>query len=336
MALAADLTREEHRTKAMAVIGLSIGFSFMLAMVVGPVLGHWIGVPGIFSVTAVLALLGIAILYLVVPTPQRSVFHRDAEAEPAQFRQVLRDTQLLRLDLGIMVLHLALTASFVVLPLALVSSGLAAAHHWQLYLPVMVLGMSLAIPFIIVAEKKRRMRQVFVATVALLMLSQLGLYWGHQSFWATALLLQLFFIAFNLLEATLPSLISKVAPAQSKGTAMGVYTSSQFVGAFIGGAAGGWIHGLYGNGAVFLFSAVLIGLWWLAALTMHEPPYLSSEMLKVGTLDDAAARELELRLRRLSGVAEASVNVDDGIAYLKVDSLVLDRDALKQFSVAGS
>jgi MFS family permease len=336
MALTADLTSEEHRTKAMTVIGMSIGFSFVVAMVTGPLLNHWIGVPGIFGLIAVLALLGIALLYLIVPNPQRSVFHRDAEVEPAQFRQVLGNGQLLRLNLGIFTLHLALTASFVVLPLALVDSGLIAQHHTWLYLPVMVLGMALAIPFIIVAEKKRRMKLVYIGAVGVLLLAQLGLFWGQHHLWAIAVLLQFFFIAFNLLEATLPSLISKIAPAQSKGTAMGVYTSSQFIGAFIGGAAGGWLHGQYGSGAVFLFCAGAIALWWLAALSMREPPYLSNEMFSVVVDDRAEAGKMEQQLLALNGVAEAVVNVDDGVAYLKVDSRLVDRDALERLALAGA
>lgn len=335
MALTADLTTEEHRTRAMAVIGMSIGLSFMLAMVAGPLLDRWIGIPGIFMLTAVLALLGIAVLYLLVPTPELSVFHRDAELEPAQMRDVLRDQQLLRLDFGIFVLHLALTASFVVLPLALVKSGFAAADHWQLYLPVMLLAMALTIPFIILAEKLRRMKLVFTAAVLLLLCSQLGLAWRHDLFWYIAVLLQLFFLAFNLLEATLPSLVSKIAPAQSKGTAMGVYTSSQFIGAFIGGAVGGWLHGQYGSGAVFAFSALLIAVWWLAALTMREPPYLSSEMFSVEVADAVEARLMEQELVTLAGVAQAAVNVDDGVVYLKVDKRELDREALERFQTSG-
>lgn len=336
MALAADLTREEHRTRAMAVIGMSIGLSFVVAMVAGPLLNQWIGVPGIFALTAVLAIGGIGLLYLAVPTPHSSVFHRDAEAEPAQFGRVLRDGQLLRLDFGILVLHLVLTACFVVLPLDLRDAGFAPERHWQLYLPVMVAAMALAVPFIIIAEKRRRMKQVFSGAVAVLLLSLLALVWGHNHFWAIALLLLSFFTAFSLLEATLPSLVSKVAPAQSKGTAMGVYTSSQFIGAFLGGASGGLIHDHFGNGGVFLFCSALAALWLLAALSMREPRYLAVEMLRVGALDAGGAAALEQRLLALRGVAEANVNVDDGIAYLKVDSRVVDRDALSQFSAAGS
>jgi len=336
MALAADLTREEHRTKAMAVIGMSIGFSFVLAMVAGPVLNHWIGVPGIFALTAVLALGGIGLLFTAVPTPHQTTFHRDTEAEPAQFGQVLRNGQLLRLDFGILVLHLVLTASFVVLPLDLRDSGFAPERHWQLYLPVMAAAMALAVPFIVIAEKKRRMKRVFTSAVAVLLLSQLALVWGHLHFWAIALLLLSFFTAFSLLEATLPSLVSKVAPAQSKGTAMGIYTTSQFIGAFLGGVIGGWFHDMFGNGGVFVICSALIALWLLAALSMREPRYLSFEMLRIGAVDGSLAMTLEQRLRAVKGVAEASVNVDDGIAYLKVDSRVLDREALSQFSAAGS
>jgi len=336
MALAADLTSEAHRTKAMAVIGMSIGLSFIVAMVAGPVLNHFVGVPGIFEITAVLALAGIAMLYLVVPNPVKTTFHRDTEAEPTQFKEVLRNGQLLRLDYGILTLHMVLSASFVVLPLALRDSGFAPAHHWQLYLPVMVLAMSLSIPFIIIAEKKRRMKQVFVGAVGMLLLSQFALIWGYRHFWVIALLLLGFFTAFNLLEATLPSLVSKVAPAQSKGTAMGVYTTSQFIGAFIGGVSGGWVHEHYGNSAVFMLCSGFIGLWLLAASSMREPRYLSTEMLPLGKVDSSKVSWLEEQLLAIKGVAEASVNVDDGIAYLKVDSRDLDRDALSQFSVAGT
>ncbi len=336
MALAADLTREEHRTKAMAVIGMSIGFSFVVAMVAGPVLDHWIGVPGIFALTAALALVGIALLFIVVPTPGKVIFHRDAEVEPAQFGHVLRDGQLLRLDFGILVLHLVLTAAFVVLPLALRDSGFAPEKHWQLYLPVMVAAMALAVPFIVIAEKKRQMKRVFTTAIGVLMLALLALVWGHHHFWTMAVVLLVFFIAFSLLEATLPSLVSKVAPAQSKGTAMGVYTTSQFLGAFIGGVAGGWTHEMFGNSGVFLLCGVLVSMWLLAALSMREPRYLAVKMFKVDVADDDRAVELEQSLRLVTGVAEASVNVDDGIAYLKVDSRVLDREALSQFSAAGS
>ncbi|HEB98276.1 MAG TPA: MFS transporter, partial [Thiotrichales bacterium] len=240
MALAADLTREEHRTKAMAIIGISIGMSFSLALVAGPVVDHWIGLHGIFWLTAVLALAGIGILFLLVPNPERSSVHRDAEPVPAQFRRVLTDGQLLRLDFGILSLHSILTASFVALPLILRDHlGVPSNHHWWVYLPVMALSVVGMVPLVIQAEGKRRMKPVFVLSVVLVGIAELWLALWHDSLASVALALFVLYVGFNVLEATLPSLISKMAPPDSKGTAMGFYSSSQFLGAFIGGAGGG-------------------------------------------------------------------------------------------------
>ena len=215
MALTADLTREEHRIKAMAMIGMSIGLSFAVAMVAGPVINKWIGVPGIFWITAVLAVVGIGIVVFVVPSPTVSRMHREAEAVPAQFGRVLRDGGLLRLDLGILVLHMILTATFVVMPLELRDEvGFAASRHWEIYLPVMLCSVLAMVPFIILAERKGRVKPVMLGAIALLCLAELGLYGLPVSVVDVALLLFLFFTAFNLLEAMLPSLISRVAPAR--------------------------------------------------------------------------------------------------------------------------
>lgn len=334
MALTADLIREEHRVKAMAIIGMSIGGSFALAMVLGPLLNNWIGVPGIFALTAVLALGGVAAVLTVVPTPVVSRMHRDAEAVPGQFSSVLRDPQLLRLDLGIFSLHLILTATFVVLPLALRDvAGLPANRHWELYLPVLVLSLLMAVPFILQAEKYRRMKQVFVGAIVVIALAEGALSVLHASVWAIGVLLFVFYAAFNLLEAILPSLIAKVAPPDRKGTAMGVYSSSQFFGAFIGGAVGGWLHGRYGLGAVFLFCSGVAALWLLVAVSMQTPRYLVTRVLRIGPQDPAGATRLATQMAAVRGVAEAVVIAEDEVAYLKIDQQVLDETALQAFAV---
>jgi len=335
LALAADLTREEHRLKVMAIIGMTIGVSFSVAMIGGPLLNNWIGLSGIFWLTAVLGLAGIVVLQFWVPTPKHSRLHRDTEAVPAQFKEVLADTQLLRLDLGIFTMHLVLTALFVALPVALRDvAGLPEDRHWFVYLPVMALGFFSMVPFLIIAEKKRRMKQIFAGAIALLALANLALYEFHNTLSAIVLALWLFFAAFNLLEATLPSLVSKLAPTQSKGTAMGVYSSSQFLGIFVGGWAGGWMFQHYGFSGVFLFCAGMVGLWLLAALTMKSPRYLSTFLLNVGDIDQAKARALGVELAQIPGVAEAVVIPEDRVAYLKVDNKALDKDALFAYSVA--
>lgn len=335
MALAADLTREEQRTKAMAVIGTTIGLSFAVALVAGPLLNSWIGVPGIFWLTALLAIGGIVVLKLGVPQHVDSRFHRDAEAMPSKFAEVFGDAQLMRLNFGILALHAMLMASFVALPLALRGpAGLPSEHHWWVYLPVMLVAIAVMVPFVIVAEKRRRMKQVFVGAIVLLGLSQLGLIAGHESVAGITVALLLFFTAFNILEATLPSLISKVAPADSKGTAMGIYSTSQFIGAFVGGGAGGWLLGAYGLAAVFGFCALMAAAWVLVAVGMPSPRYLKNQMIVVGTISAEQACELASRFKRVAGVVEAVVVAEEGVAYLKVDSALLDEAALREFSAA--
>lgn len=331
MALAADLTREEHRTKAMATIGITIGASFMLAMMAGPVLGKLIGIEGIFWLTAVLAFVGIAIVALVVPTPTHSRVHRDAETVPSMFRRVLRDGDLLRLDLGIFTLHLILTALFLAVPLVLRDLGLEPLRHASLYLPVMIVSVIAMVPFVIMAERGGRMKVVFLGAVAVLICAQLGLAFAVQQFWGFVVALALFFTAFNLLEATLPSLVSKTAPVDAKGTAMGIYSSSQFAGAFFGGLIGGLVHQQFGLAAVFVAGAMIAMIWLLAASGMRRPGRYSSRLLNLAEVSpDHGAGDLAARLRSVPGVIEAVVVADEGVAYLKVDRDRLDDGALDE------
>ena len=327
MALAADLTREQHRIKTMALIGMSIGLSFAAAMILGPLLNGWIGVPGIFTLTAVLAVGGIAVIVWLVPTPAVTRSHREAEAIPAQFGRVLRNPELLRLDFGILMLHTILTASFVVLPLILRDeAGIAAADHWMVYLPVLLCSVLAMLPLIIQAERKGHTRPVFLFAIALLVVAELGLFLLPVSVASVVFMLFVFFTAFNLLEAMLPSLISRVAPADCRGTAMGFYSSAQFAGVFLGGALGGVLHGLYGLHAIFLISAAGAVLWLLLAFSMSRPEKLSSYIYKIVTTEDAAG--LSRRLAALAGVTEVVVIAEEGVAYLKVDKQLFDESQL--------
>ncbi|HRD67197.1 MAG TPA: MFS transporter [Candidatus Competibacter sp.] len=330
MALAADLTREEHRIKVMAMIGITIGLSFAASMILGPVLNGWIGVPGIFWLTGLFALLGIAVVRFRVPDPALSRVHRDAEPVASQFGRVLFDGQLLRLNFGIFTLHLLLTATFVAVPLALRDAGFSSDRHWEIYLPALLLSMVVMAPFVVVAEKYRRLKPVFLGAILTLALTEFGLLNLHDTVLEMAVLLLVFFSAFNLLEATLPSLIAKMAPPDAKGTAMGVYSSSQFLGAFAGGAIGGWLRGLFGLKGVFAFTTFGALAWLLVAWSMANPRHLSSYLLNVGNLDETEARLLASRLSEVQGVAEAVVVAAEGVAYLKVDRHVLDEMALRE------
>ncbi|MGD2138098.1 MAG: MFS transporter [Gammaproteobacteria bacterium] len=329
MALTADLTREEHRIKAMAIIGMSIGLAFAAAMVLGPVLNEWVGVPGIFWITAVLAGAGILIVAFLVPRPALMRPHREAEAIPAQFARVLRMGELLRLDFGILMLHAILTASFLALPLILRDeAGVAAGDHWQIYLPVLAVSVLIMLPFIILAERGGRVKPVFLGAIGVLLCAETGLYLLPPVLTNVVVLLVIMFAAFNLLEATLPSLVSRVAPVDCRGTAMGFYSSAQFLGAFLGGSLGGLLQGLLGLHGVFLCAALGALVWLIVAAGMSPPAKLSSYIYRMGVLDPDHVEGVSRQLAGLAGVAEVVVVAEEGVAYLKVDKRVFNEAVL--------
>ena len=325
LALVADLTREDNRTKAMALVGITIGASFMVALVAGPILAQVIGVPGIFWLMVALAGLGIGIVQFVVPTPRQLRVHRDAEAVPALIGAVLRNKELLRLDIGIFALHAMLTASFLVVPGLLRGTlGIAVHDQWMVYLPVLIVSVAVMVPAIIVAEKYRRMKGVFIGAVAALLASQLMLGLGAGNLYVLLAALVVFFSAFNVMEASLPSLITKTAPAGAKGTATGLYSSLQFLGIFAGGIIGGFAHQNGGDGAVFVLTTVLALIWLFTAATMAQPSYLTTRLLPLASGKAAEGATLATRLRQVPGVAEAVIVPAENTAYLKVDSKIFD------------
>jgi MFS family permease len=264
LALAADLTREQQRTKVMAGIGITIGAAFILSLVMAPVLHTWVGASGIFWLTAGLAIVAITLVTWVVPTPSINRVHQDIQPVPKLLKGVLQNAALIRLDIGIFALHFVLTTTFLALPIALRNVGLPLEEHAWVYLPLLVISLLGMAPFIRLSSRKKEwMQPVFAGAVAILCLAQIILWQGTTTLWLLLLGVGLFFTAFNLLEATLPSMVSKAAPAEAKGTALGVYTTAQFMGAFVGGVAGGWMHQLLDLSAIFLLGAVMVFGWWL-------------------------------------------------------------------------
>ncbi|MHB1513960.1 MAG: MFS transporter [Acidiferrobacter sp.] len=333
LALAADLTREQHRTKIMATIGVTIGIAFTLGMVLGPVLNSLIGVAGIFWTTAVLGVVAMGIVVGVVPAPRSHLRHRDIGVETASFSKVLGNPELLRIDLGIFIMQFVLTSNFVALPVVLAhTTHVATDKSWELYLPIMVFAFLAMIPFIIIAEQKRKMRQILLGAITVLGLANLTNIYVDRSLVAMGINLLFFFTAFSVLEATLPSLVAKIAPVSQKGTAMGAYSTSQFLGVFAGGTIGGLLKGAWGVNADFLACACLALLWLFVARKMPEPQYLSSYVLPINAPDPAAARTLQASLAAIRGVAEVAVVADEGAAYLKIDRAVVDEAELRAFA----
>jgi len=329
MASVGDLVTEQFRLRAMAIVGITIGLSFTLSLIAGPILASWFGVRGIFWVIAGLAVVSILLVKYAMPTIENQEFQREAQTDPRQFREILKNKQLLRLDLGVFVLHAMLTAMFIVLPLSLRdNAGLDILSHWIIYLPVMLLSFAFMVPFIIQAESKGKMKHMFVGAVATITLVQLAFVGIENSFWTLFILLLIFFTAFNLLEASLPSLVVKLSPADKKGTASGVYSTSQFLGAAVGGVLGGYFYQYYGYNGVFLFTAVIGAIWFIAAVTMENPLPLSIASVPLGKIDASSAKEIEQKLLTYQGVYEAVVLVDEQRAYFKVDRKIVNEAAL--------
>lgn len=330
MALLSDLTREQHRTKAMAMIGMSIGLSFAVAMVIGPLLTRAFGLSGLFLATAGLALVGIALIAFVVPSTHSTLQHRESGVARQALGPTLRHPDLLRLDVGIFILHAILMASFVALPLAFVErGGLPKEQHWWVYLTALLVSFFAMVPFIIYGEKKRKMKRVLLGAVSVLLLVEVFFWQWADNLRGLVIGTVVFFTAFNLLEASLPSLVSKVSPAGGKGTAMGVYSTSQFLGAALGGIIGGWLFQHGGLSMVFLGCAGLCAVWLFTALRMNEPPYVTSLRMP---LTPEAVREAGLteRLMAVPGVTDAVVVAEEAAIYIKLDTKILDRTTLER------
>jgi MFS family permease len=279
IALVADLTRATVRTRAMAVIGMTIGATFALSLVIAPALAPLIGVPGIFVMTGVLALAAIAVLKISVPEANAPAARADTRAN---WKLALADRELLRLNYGIFALHAGLLALFVQVPFMLRDNGVAPSRHWLVYLPVLAISVALMLPALWQADRPRRGKPVFVGAVALLFVGQAMLAVAGASLPVTIAALVVFFTAFNLLEAILPSLVSKFAPPEIKGTAVGVYSSVQFLGAFVGAATGGWLSQWHGPAAVFGFCLALTALWLAIGASMTAPPVYNEGTYSMG------------------------------------------------------
>ena len=272
-AFIADSTRDEHRTKAMALVGGSVALTFAGSLVLAPLLYPTIGVRGLFALTGVLVVMSIGVLFWVVPVAKSVAVKADGDSTK---KAVFLDGQLLRLNVGIFVLHTVLMAMFVVIPVMLVQRGLALSEHWKIYLPTVMLSFALMAKPLIVAERRGQMRLLFLGSIMLVLAAQLGfLLMGDRILWL-GLWLLIFFTGFNILEASLPSLVSRIAPAPAKGLALGIYNTAQALGLFAGGALGGVIVSKWGYEAVFVFAAIVLAGWWLVALGMRAMPGATS------------------------------------------------------------
>ncbi len=328
MALVADVTREQNRTKAMASIGASIGMTFLLAMIMGPLISGFGGLSAVFWVTAALGLTGFVWAASQVKTPKvMQRLNRESQTVPAMLGQSLRDSRLLKLDFGIFVLHLILMAGFVAIPKILENQlGIARTSHWWIYLLLLGGSFIAMLPAIVFAERSGKMKRVFLGAILLAATSLACFSQSYTHGSAALVLLFGFFMAFNLLEASLPSLVSKTAPAGTRGTAMGVYSTSQFAGAFSGGVLGGWAFEAIGIEGLFITLALLAGLWLLIACSMETPRALSGVVLRY-----RADRDYLPELEAIPGVEDVVVVDTEQSVYAKIDKKEVDWTRLRPY-----
>jgi MFS family permease len=278
-AFLADLTRDEVRTKAMAMVGASIALMFAISLVLAPLLAGWVGLSGIFLITCSLALAGIAVVVWLAPAePSRHQPAEVGQVRGAGLREVLRHPGLMRLNLGVFVLHAVQLAMWMAVPALLVQAGLAKAAHWQVYLPAVVASLLVMGGVLFPMERRGKLRGVFLAAIGLIGLVQAGLWWvasdsagAGAGLWTLGGLMFVFFIGFNTLEATQPSLVSRLAPAHARGAALGVFNTLQSMGFFVGGAAGGWLARTQGASGLFVACAVAMLVWLVAVWPLQMP-----------------------------------------------------------------
>ena len=326
MALLADVTREEQRSKAMAMMGMSIGLSFVVAFSLGPWLTSLVGISGLFWVTTLMGLLAILTLFLV---PKTTRHHQNfKQGYLNQLKQVLKMGDLNRLHVSVFALHLLLTAMFVYVPSQLIEfAGIPLSKHGIVYLPLLLISLFFAFPSIILAEKYRKMRGIFLTAIFGIIIGLLILIFGYESKYILLTGLGLFFIAFNVMEALLPSWLSKSAPIQSKATAMGVNASGQFLGAFFVGTLGGQLLMLNNTAIGWSVLAAIAIIWLLISFGLAQPRYLSSIVLHLP--EDKQTDDWTSQLLAIRGIEEVVVMPEQQVVYVKVDKQQID-DAARQ------
>ena len=329
LALAADVTREQQRPKVMGMIGVSIGLAFAIAMMAGPILAPFIGLQGLFLITAAGAILGIIIVHTTIPNVVNKAPKSDTVANPSMMLNLAKHPQLLRLNTGIFILHLTLSAIFVILPLSLQSMHFNAEQHWKIYFPALLISFVLIIPMLISAAKKQRNKHFYLASILLMSLSLIIMSVLQQSIILMFFAILLFFTAFNFLEASLPAFVSMLTPAGSKGTAMGIYSTHQFLGAFFGGIVGGLSYKLVGSSGLFLSLAGIMIIWFLLSLGMNNPSKIKTFTFTTKIKNQQHSDTIISQLVALKGALEVVVIAEEQIVYIKANTLTFQQHEAK-------
>ena len=269
-AFLSDLTSDKSRTKGMAIIGASIGLTFALSLVISPILNNLIGVPGIFLLMGVLAFIALGVVRFFIDEPLGRGKIKSENTN--DIKSILKNFDLNRLNFGIFTLHASQISMFMAIPIYLINQGQIPLHqHWSIYLPVLFISFIFIVPMIIISERRHIAKESFIFSIAILFVTQFLFIYFSNGIVGIIIALIFYFIGFNYLEASLPSLVSKWAPIQRRGLALGVYNTSQSLGIFVGGSFGGLIANFYGYQGTFLFCSLLIMIWLILSISMKMP-----------------------------------------------------------------
>ncbi|MGP1930289.1 MAG: MFS transporter [Arsenophonus sp. ET-YP4-MAG3] len=328
IALLSDLISEQNRTKAMAFIGISFGITFSIALVIGPIITHAFGLHGLFWWISLFAFNGILIIIFFIPENRYCIINNETHFIRNSVQKIIKNRQLLKLNLSILCLHALLMTNFITLPLIIIDSGLEINKHWRIYLITLFIAFITILPFIIYAEKKHQIKQVFLLCIGILFTSELIFCFSNQQFWLIMIGLQLFFIGFNIMEVLLPSLVSKEAPIKYKGTAMSIYSTSQFLGIALGGILGGWFLKLNGDFLVFIANLILCIFWFFITINMNQPSYISNICLilpqKIKNFN-----LLKNKLMNEQGVREVIFDLKELNVFIKIDKKIITKKQIE-------
>ena len=334
-ALVADVTSEKNRTKVMAIIGVAIGVSFSVSLVVSPILANVIGVNGIFYLIAIMSLIAMFIIAKMIPNPINIT--QQQKLNFSKLREVIKNTQLLRLNFGVFSLHFTQMSLFVALPLFLASKAhLDKLNQWYIYLPAVIIGFIAMIPFIVIAEKRGKLKLVMLIAISFILITQLLLMFGFTNIFVIISILSLYFIGFNILEASLPSLISKITTIDSKGTALGMHSTCQSLGLFLGGSVGGYLYQHYGMCFVYLECAIVLLIWLILSFSMRIPKAVKTVIKAIPSYWHNNVPLLVEELHKVNGIDEIFANENENMIYFKVSQLFWDEEHFNSVFLKGS
>jgi len=341
LSMAADLSRDTVRLKVTAIIGVIIVFSILFAMVIGTGLANIVGLAGLFMLAMVLAVIAIVITLCVVPGVTHRRHHCDLELHYSDVKSIWFHPVLMRLNIGVFVLHFVLVATFVVLPLFMVDYlHITRGYDWIIYVPALIVAFVLLFPAALLAERYRQLKRMVTLSIMLIIVAELLWFLVPDNYLTILVGLILFFTGFVVLQTLLPAWLLKVVPLDKTGTAVGLYTISQFLGAFVGGIAGGALMG--GGGLqIYLVCLGLLALWLLLASNTFPPLHVTTRVYQLDQLKDAKhSQSVRTQYLNVAGVVDAAVVVEDKMAYVRVDADIFATseslsDALSSLSTDG-